>query len=426
MAGGAEFVPTGSRPVAVVAEPAAAVDSRAELAPTSGTEAAPRGAIAEPRFIHADFWRNHTAVMPHVSVIVPTRNEAVNVRPLLRAFEEIAAGLPLELIFVDDSDDETPREVQQAGENAPFSVACLHRRGAGRTGGLGGAVIEGMRLARAEWVCVIDGDLQHPPATVPLMLEAGRREDADVVVATRYRDGGSVGSFSLRRRMVSRGSSLFARILFPRKLQNVSDPMSGFFAVRRDAINLAEFRPQGFKILLEILVRTPNLKVAEVGFEFGERHAGDSNANLSEGARFLRLLWQLRLDSAAHLTFAAFLAVGLSGVGVNLGATAFFTEVLGVNYIASNLLATQVSSSWNFALLESLVFAGRGPGGRLKRFLRFDAVNSAAFLIRGPLIFALTEVAGIHYLISSATSLAALTLGRFGLAGSWIWNKDRS
>jgi dolichol-phosphate mannosyltransferase len=236
-----------------------------------------------------------------LSVVVPTRNEAANVDALVSCLESALATRAAEVIFVDDSDDETPERVRACSRTAAVTVRLLHRLPEQRTGGLGGAVVEGLRQARGGWVCVMDADLQHPPATVQRLLEAAQAEDLDLVVATRFRDGGSDGGFGALRRAVSRGSAGVARMFFPRRLRGVSDPMSGFFLVCRSAVELERLRPNGFKILLELIVRSSFRAVGEVPYVFGERHAGESKASLREGWRLLVQLARMRKPALTGL-----------------------------------------------------------------------------------------------------------------------------
>jgi len=230
-----------------------------------------------------------------LSVIVPSRNEADSVGALLAALEPALAAHRAEVIFVDDSDDDTPGRVAEQSRGATVPVRLVHRVQELRNGGLGGAVVDGLRRARGSWVCVMDADLQHPPAVVPLLLQAAEADGRDLVVATRFRDGSSGRGLGALRKLVSRGSAAAARALFPRRLRGVSDPMSGFFLVRRSAVDPAALKPRGFKILLEILVRTSFGSIGEVPYVFAERHAGESKASLREGACFLRQLVTLRL-----------------------------------------------------------------------------------------------------------------------------------
>jgi dolichol-phosphate mannosyltransferase len=230
-----------------------------------------------------------------LTVLVPTRNERGNIEHLLDRLGQVSRSVRLTVLFVDDSTDGTPEVIRQLSARAAFPVEVLHRPEKHRTGGLGGAVRAGLSATRSELVCVMDADLQHPPEVLPELVSEARRSNADVVVASRHRAGGDLAGFPAARRALSRGSELMARGLFPRRLRGVSDPMSGFFLVRRLAIDVPAMRPCGFKILLEILLSGPRLSMSEVGFHFGERYTGESKATLREGGRYLRRLIVLRI-----------------------------------------------------------------------------------------------------------------------------------
>jgi dolichol-phosphate mannosyltransferase len=230
-----------------------------------------------------------------LTVLVPTRNERGNIAPLLARLAEVSRAVRFTVLFIDDSTDGTPEVIRELAANAPFPVDVLHRPPEDRAGGLGGAVRAGLGATDSELVCVMDADLQHPPELLPALVTAGRRSNADIVVASRHRDGCDLTGFPAARRALSRGSELMARVLFPRRLRGVSDPMSGFFLVRRAAIDAGAMHPCGFKILLEILLSGPRLSMSEVGFQFGERYAGESKATLREGGRYLRRLVALRV-----------------------------------------------------------------------------------------------------------------------------------
>lgn len=228
----------------------------------------------------------------HTSVVIPTYNEADNIGTLL---DRLSAALtePTEIIFVDDSSDETPQVIEKEAQDRPIPIEVLHREEP--TGGLGGAVVEGIRRARGRWVVVMDADLQHPPELMPTLPATGEKTGADLVVASRYVAGGSRAGLSGRYRlMVSSMSTLLAKTIFLRRLRGVSDPMSGFFAIRRDVVTPEALHPLGYKILLELIVRVRPRRVAEVPYVFGERHAGDSKSSVREGLRFLRHLAVLR------------------------------------------------------------------------------------------------------------------------------------
>ncbi|MGH3144621.1 MAG: polyprenol monophosphomannose synthase, partial [Rubrobacter sp.] len=253
-----------------------------------------------------------------LTLVVPTRNEAENVPKLVRGLRESLSDLDYRVVFVDDSTDGTPGVIRDlAGDDG--RVQLIRREGPERRGGLSTAVTTGMDLfsGASEYTCVMDADLQHPPEKVREMLDTARHTDADVVVASRYAPGGSHAGLSGRvRRAVSVGTKYLAQLVF-REARKTSDPMTGFFLVKNDAISGLQFRPTGFKVLLEILVCVPELKVVEAPFDFRARNAGVSKATVRQGfdylAHILSLFWYV--PSAGR--FWKFALVGTTGVVVN-------------------------------------------------------------------------------------------------------------
>ena len=237
---------------------------------------------------------------PELAVLVPTRNEAPNIEELLRRISAAVAGIPTDVVFVDDSDDDTPEVIRALAGRYGDScrVSLIHRQGAQRTGGLGGAVVEGLRAAGAPWACVLDADLQHPPEVIPALLAAAERDRADLVIASRYCGRGRADGLGPVRAVISTGCGSAARLLFPLRLRGVTDPMSGFFLVRRSAVDPDGLRPRGFKILLEVLVRSRGLRTTEVGYNFAGRYAGTSKGSLREGLTYATSLGMLRLGRA--------------------------------------------------------------------------------------------------------------------------------
>jgi dolichol-phosphate mannosyltransferase len=355
---------------------------------------------------------------PLLSVVVPTKNERGNVERLLERLETVLPTVAMEIIFVDASTDGTAEAIQEIAQRTEHDVRVLRQALFNGRSGLGGAVVQGLEAARASWVCVMDADLQHPPELIAELLEEAEGGELDIVVASRYCDRHKTGGFGWARAMASRSTTTAARLLFPRRLRHVSDPMSGFFLVRRDAIDPARLRPRGFKILLEILVRHPALRAAEVSFTFGTRQAGRSKATIREGVRYLSLL--------ARLRFARFGVVGASGLLVNTALLAFLTDVVGLFYVVSAVIATQGSTLWNFFLTERWVFGDREhQRGRVTRLALFLLMNNAALIVRGPLLVLLASGIGINYVVANVISLVSLTLLRFALADTWIWAKAR-
>lgn len=350
--------------------------------------------------------------VPDLTVIVPTFNEAGNVAELARRLgAAIGPDMPFEVLFVDDSTDDTPDVVRRVAAETGAPLSVLHRDEP--VGGLGGAVVEGMRVARADWIVVIDGDLQHPPELAPTLVAEGERAGADIVVATRYAEGGDVGGLAnAYRRLVSQVSSRLAQAAFPRALAGVSDPMSGFFAVRKDLLNPGELRPIGFKIMLELIVRSRPGRVIEVPYSFQQRFAGESKSSLRQGVHFLRHLAALRLGSSQWMRTLAFGAVGLTGFLPNLGVLWALTRA-GMHYAVASVIATQFAIVWNFLFLDVFVFTGSRRLRLRGRFGSFLALNNLDLLLRIPLLAILVEVGHMGVLPGTVITLVAAFGFRF-------------
>jgi dolichol-phosphate mannosyltransferase len=366
-----------------------------------------------------------TGAPPRVAltIIVPTKDERGNVRALLERIAAATPGLDVEVIFVDDSTDDTAQVVRDVSDGFPFDVRLIARPPE-RRNGLGKAVVEGMRAARHGWICVLDGDLQHPPEVIPQLLAHAFATGSDVVAASRLTAGGGTEGLSLVRTIISRALAAASRLLFARRLHHVTDPLTGFFIARRSALDPDALQPEGFKILLEVLIRSPRARASEIPFEFGERFAGQSKANTGEALQLFRQMLRLSLLGQKHLL--RFLAVGASGIVVNSLLMALFTEAFGVFYIGSALLATQGSSLWNFGLSETWVFDDRvtARGTPWQRFGRFMVMNNAALAARAPLLALLVAFLGMHYLGANVISLVLIALLRFAIADRLIWSAE--
>ncbi|HVC39099.1 MAG TPA: glycosyltransferase [Candidatus Dormibacteraeota bacterium] len=292
---------------------------------------------------------------PELSLVLPTRNEAGNVEPLLGRVREALREVDFELVFVDDSDDQTSSLLSQAAQLDP-RVRVLHRPQQDRGGGLSTAVILGLHAARGRVVCVMDADLQHPPETIPAMLAAERR-GADLVVASRYLPGGSrEGLATGTRQFVSRAASLLVRALF-HEARASSDPLAGFFLCRAELLRGVEFRPVGFKILLELMVCSPQARVAEVPLRFEARISGASKASLSQGLLFLRHTWSLIRDVPGSARIWKFAAIGVSGLLLFLLVLELGGSALGWPALAAWAVAFVLSGVWNFSWNLRITFA---------------------------------------------------------------------
>jgi dolichol-phosphate mannosyltransferase len=257
----------------------------------------PPGASETAKRLSAGTRPDRLTVRPDLSVVVPCRNERDNVGPLLRSIRADLIGRAVEVVFVDDSDDGTAGAIEEEAARSAYPIVRLiHRPPGERAGGLGSAVVAGAAVADGQFVAVMDADLQHPPSVLAAMVDCAALTSVDLVVGSRYVRGGRACGLSRGRAMGSWAAGWLARTLFPRRLGGVSDPMSGFFVFRAGAVDLAALAPDGFKILLEVLVRVPHLSVVEIPYTFGSRHAGASKASVREARRYLRALLRLRFE----------------------------------------------------------------------------------------------------------------------------------
>lgn len=342
-----------------------------------------------------------------LSIIVPTYNEAPNVSELVGRIERATSGLACEVIFVDDSTDDTPEVARRVAASAAIPVRVIHRDDP--VGGLGGAVVEGYAAAQSDICVVMDGDLQHPPEKLPELYERFSRGDVDVVVASRYLEGGSASGLADRIRvLVSRVSTLVTRSMFPVRLRDVTDPMTGFYLLDRRAIDLAGLHPRGFKILLEILARK-SVRVAEIPFDFADRHAGESKASLRQGVHFLTQLAALRFGKMSR-----FAVIGGLGAVANI-AIVWLLTALAVDYIVAAVIAAELTIIGNFLLIERFVFHDMRSeaSGVWSRFAKSFGFNNAEALIRIPVMALMVESWHISSVFATAITLVVAFFVRF-------------
>src|SRR5947199_7012874 len=252
---------------------------------------------------------------PELTVVVPTFKERDNVPLLVDKLARTLSGIDWEVVFVDDnSPDGTASLARQIGES-DARVRCIHRIG---RRGLSGACIEGMLSSQAKYVAVMDADLQHDETLLTAMLEK-LRGGIDLAVASRYLAGGSAaGLAGARREQASRLSTALARKLLGVTL---TDPMSGFFMIRRDRFEelAPQLSSQGFKILLDIVATARgNLRIAELPFVFGERQHGESKLDARVALDFAALIPSKLTNDAVSFRFLLFCLVGLTGIATHM------------------------------------------------------------------------------------------------------------
>jgi dolichol-phosphate mannosyltransferase len=345
-----------------------------------------------------------------ISVIVPTFNERDNVLELVSRLERCLAGRAWEVIFVDDdSPDDTAALVRRLAQQ-DRRVRCLQRIG---RRGLSSACVEGMLASGAPVLAVMDGDLQHDEELLPRMLDVLKQGDADVVVGTRYSAGGGVGQWEASRARMSRFATRLSRYVVR---ADISDPMSGFFALRREAFEAAvrQLSSIGFKILLDLVASSPApLRICELPYQFRTRRAGESKLDSQAVWEYLMLLVDKLVGAYVPARFVAFAAIGGLGVAVHFVVLAALFGPLHVSFAASQTAAALVAMTSNFALNNALTYRDRRlrGWGWLKGWLSFTLVCSIGLL---------ANVGIAAYLFASQTAwvLAALA----GIAVGAVWN----
>lgn len=357
-----------------------------------------------------------------LSVVVPTFNEASNVAELLRRVETAMGDSRWELIFVDDdSPDGTARSVRDIA-SVDARVRCLQRIG---RRGLASACIEGMLAASSPVIAVMDADLQHDESILPAMLaEIGN--GADVVVGTRYAQGGGTGDWHESRKSMSELATRVSGLVLK---QPISDPMSGFFMVRREVLegSVRQLSGIGFKILLDILVSAPRtLQVTEVPYQFRNRNSGESKLDSTVIWEFGMMLADKTVGRFIPVRFLAFSLIGGLGVFVHMAILSLCLYAVGLTFEVAQTSATVLSMIFNFALNNVLTYRDR----RLKGWKWFRGLLS--FMLACG-IGAIANIGIATYLFNNSTewipaALAGILVGavwNYAATAVYTWGKKR-
>jgi dolichol-phosphate mannosyltransferase len=354
-----------------------------------------------------------------LSVVIPTFNEAQNIRELVTRLDRTLSGVAWEVIFVDDnSPDGTAKTVKTvAGTDA--RVRCLKRVG---RRGLAGACIEGMMASSAPYVAVMDADLQHDETILPRMLGLLRENAADIVVGSRYVPGGSADSFAPQRARISHTATDLARAMLHVTL---SDPMSGFFMMRRDRLDAiaGELSPIGFKILLDIVVTAkPRLRVAEVPYEFRERLHGESKFDMRVGLEFLGLILGKLTRGVVDPRFITFALVGTVGLAIHLLVLRLTFETFALHFSVAQSIATFAALVSNFLLNNRLTYHDRRLFGirLLWGFLGFAAIGAIPALTNVGLALWLYSRDPIWWLAGAAGAIMG-ALWNYSMSSQFVW-----
>jgi dolichol-phosphate mannosyltransferase len=345
-----------------------------------------------------------------LSIIVPTYNESANLKELTARVVAALSDVAWEMIIVDDdSPDRTAAKAQQLSLS-DHRIRVIRRIG---RRGLSSACIEGMLSSSAPFLAVMDGDLQHDPALLPNMLHIMRSEATDLVIASRHVDGGSLGDWSEQRVSISRFATQLARHI---AAVEISDPMSGYFMLRREIVDdhVHNFTGTGFKILLDIVLSCKgHLRISEVPLVFGIRSHGESKLSINVCWEYLMLLVDKTIGRILPSRFVAFGLIGSFGVVIHMTIVSLLVMVAGMGFLLAQTLATVTAIAANFTINNLLTYADRS----LKGWRWLSGLASFAIICG---VGALANIGVANLLFGQHTSwpLAALA----GIVASAVWN----
>ncbi|MEH2242425.1 glycosyltransferase family 2 protein [Nostoc sp.] len=372
----------------------------------------------------------------YLSLVIPTYKERDNIKNVVSILTQLLdESIPgnYELIVVDDDSPDQTWEIAQSLTPEYPQLRVMRRQ---QERGLSSAVIRGWQAATGNVLGVIDGDLQHPPEVLMQLLRSVE-QGADLAVASRHVDGGGVSSWSVVRRFLSRGAQMLGLVILPGVLGRVSDPMSGYFMVRRSAIANTTLNPVGYKILLEVIGRGKVHQVAEVGYVFCERKQGESKVTWKQYIDYIHHLVRLRLSTGrvGRLKrkvnfpvgrFLRFGLVGFSGVFVDLTVFYLLRTVIHLGLTRSTILSAAVAIINNFLWNDLWTFGDisqrqRNPHQRFKRFLKFSAICLAGVILQALIINFLYNVLGINQYLAKLIAIAIATIWNFSINLKLSW-----
>jgi dolichol-phosphate mannosyltransferase len=401
-----------------------------------------------------------------LSIIIPTYNESENILKLIDAIKDnTPSNISTEIIVVDDnSPDQTGKIVENyihnniatdvslqqqfhsKIDNQNCVVRVIHRKD--KTG-LIAAILEGIESSNGESILIMDADFSHPPETIPRIVEELRQDPNCIVVGSRYINRGSIVGWPFKRRVISRGAAKIAR--HGLKVRNVTDPMSGFFAFPRHVIKNIKFDTKGFKILLEILVKSRDIRVKEVPYTFHDRKSGQSKMNFNVILDYAGAVWQLyrygqkskrpiqkkeeKRKSVLFLSKASrFYTVAASGLLINYLVSFMLADNVANSvkslsnlwYLQATLIGIIISITSNFFLNKIWTFEDKDLSvvKTLKQYCSFAGISAVAATIQLLLLYLLVVEYGLQYRVSLILAIAIASISTFLLNKKWTFREN--
>ena len=373
-----------------------------------------------------------------VSIVIPTYNESKNI---LRVLKSIGDVLPpnthTEAIVVDDnSPDGTGKLVENYLKNmkkiAGYTIDVIHRTA---KKGLSSAILKGIQHAKGDTIVVMDSDFSHPPQIIPRMLDALKKYQCDIVVASRYVKGGKIQGWPLKRKLMSKMATVIAK----KGLRiGTSDPMSGFFAFKRALISGLKFDAIGYKMLLEILVKTKGATVKEIPYTFTDRKFGSSKVTLSTAIDYAKSVYKLyrygkslskqeKRSSVRFLSKAGrFYTVGASGFVINyLISILFAGGISDLWYLHANIIGITISMTTNFILNKIWTFEDKdfSTKATIKQYSKFVGFSTLGAMVQLAMVFSLVEWHQMTYPLALILAVATAAFGNFVLNKKWTFKE---
>ena len=371
--------------------------------------------------IHAGPEAPSQTALPELSVVVPTFNERDNVTVLYRRLEATLSGIAWEVVFVDDNSPDGTWDVVRGLARKDSRVRCIRRIG---RRGLSGACIEGILASSGPYAAVMDADLQHDETQLPKMVALLRSGEAELVVGSRYIEGGSADSFDKQRA----GASQLATEVARRVLKvEVADPMSGFFMIRRDRFEelAPQLSTQGFKILLDVIATAQGkLRTIEIPFTFGSRQHGESKLDSMVALDFLGLVLAKLTNDVVSLRFLLFAMVGGTGLVVHLTTLFIGHEILKEPFAEAQAAGALIAMTSNFILNNFFTYRDQRLKGFaiLRGLLLFYVVCGVGLLANVGVAFAVFDQEPIWWLAGLAGALMGV-VWNYAMSGLFVWRK---
>jgi len=372
------------------------------------------------------------------SIIIPTYNESENIIQVLKSIgEHLPEDIATEALVVDDnSPDGTGKIVENyisdTRNKAGYTIEVIHRK---TKSGLSSAILDGIQHSTGEIVVIMDSDFSHPPKMIPQLVEEIRTSKCDIVIASRFVPGGAINGWSTKRKLISKTAKGIAKAGLG---VNESDPMSGFFAFKRKILDGIKFDAIGYKMLLEILVKTKGAKVKEIPYTFTDRTRGSSKLDSSTMLDYVKSVWRLYRygskatdsDTRTSVSFISkagrFYTVGASGLLVNyIVAVLFADAIMNLWYIHATIIGIIVAMSSNFILNKIWTFEDRNFGAKrtLIQYMQYAGFTSFAALVQLGMVYILVDNYQFEYALALILAVIIAASSNFILNKKWTFKE---